>query len=140
MGKYTNEKSLVVFQENFFTKIKNFFKKTIFNRNEVMQDYEDEENFEKNVETNEQEPVKKKRTLFNYDAEDNDNWSGDGNMENVEENNINEANNENERETEDNLAVTEKEEVSEAFKEKQELEQKLMNYYASIKGSISTNE
>ena len=44
MGNYTNEKGLVVFQEGFLTKIKNFFAKAFWNRKskyQMMEDYED---------------------------------------------------------------------------------------------------
>lgn len=149
MGNYTNEKSLVVVQNNFLNKIKNFFAKAFWNRKSKYEMIEDEaENINQDYvdQFEQQEPVQKERRLYNFDADNNDNWPGDGNM-NLEEKNENDNvnmnsadtqnNNENNEYNEQNDEIQyEKEEYSQAYIEKQELEQKLLNYYESIKKGI----
>ena len=70
MEKYTKETGLVMYNENIFSRIKNFFwrklKKWGFEDTSA-----DDVNLER-TEVNEEEPVKKKRSLFNYDAVDNE--------------------------------------------------------------------
>lgn len=139
MGYYTNEKGLVVVQDNFLTKIKNFFAKAFWNRKSKYQMIEDEaENYNQDYSESfeQKENVQKERRLYNFDADDNDDWPGDGNMDNVDDENMNEVN-ENEENEEENLEEKYDREIySEAYIEKQELEQKLMNYYESIKKGI----
>lgn len=142
MGNYTNEKSLVVVQDNFLNKIKNFFAKAFWNRKSKYEMIEDEaENINQDYvdQFEQQEPVQKERRLYNFDADNNDNWPGDGNM-NLEDEEKNEMNNnevQNDENNEQNNEIEyEKEEYSQAYIEKQELEQKLMNYYESIKKGI----
>ncbi len=149
MGNYTNEKSLVVVQNNFLNKIKSFFAKAFWNRKSKYEMIEDEaENINQDYvdQFEQQEPVQKERRLYNFDADNNDNWPGDGNM-NLEEKNENDNvnmnsadtqnNNENNEYNEQNDEIQyEKEEYSQAYIEKQELEQKLLNYYESIKKGI----
>ena len=149
MENYTNEKSLVVVQDNFLNKIKNFFAKAFWNRKSKYETIEDDlENANQDYaeQFEQQEPVQKERRLYNFDADNNDNWPGDGNM-NLEEKNENDNvnmnsadtqnNNENNEYNEQNDEIQyEKEEYSQAYIEKQELEQKLLNYYESIKKGI----
>ena len=144
MGNYTNEKGLVVVQDNFLTKIKNFFAKAFWNK-KAKYDAEDHEEDSLNqdyAETfDQQENVQKERRLYNFDADNNDDWPGDDNMNSVDdENDVNDMNgneNENSQKQEENLEEKyDKEIYSEAYIEKQKLEQKLMNYYESIKKGI----
>ena len=142
MENYTNEKSLVVVQDNFLNKIKNFFAKAFWNRKSKYETVEDDlENANQDYaeQFEQQEPVQKERRLYNFDADNNDNWPGDGNMnlENEDKNEMNNNEAQNEENNEQNNEVEyEKEEYSQAYIEKQELEQKLMNYYESIKKGI----
>ena len=142
MENYTNEKSLVVVQDNFLNKIKNFFAKAFWNRKSKYETIEDDlENANQDYaeQFEQQEPVQKERRLYNFDADNNDNWPGDGNMnlENEDKNEMNNNEAQNEENNEQNNEVEyEKEEYSQAYIEKQELEQKLMNYYESIKKGI----
>lgn len=134
MGNYTNEKSLVVVQDNFLTKIKNFFAKAFWNKKVNYEEIDNEEN-DLNQDYSEtfdqQENVQKERRLYNFDADNNDDWPGDDNMNNVDDENENDEN------QEENLEEKYDREIySEAYIEKQELEQKLMNYYESIKKGI----
>lgn len=140
MSNYTKEKSLMVVQDSFLNKVKNFFAKLFWSRkseNDMLETEENETN-ENNLEQMEQkETVEKERKLYNFDADDNDEWPGDGNMSEDVEKNENQGNSdekENVQNNENNNEIEyEKEEYSEAYREKQELEQKLMNYYESIK-------
>lgn len=137
MGNYTNEKGLVVVQDNFLTKIKNFFAKAFWNRKSKYQEFEnEEEDFNQDYLENyeQKENVQKERRLYNFDADNNDDWPGDENMDNVDNEKNNEANNENKENQEENLEENYDREIySEAYIEKRELEQKLLNYYESIK-------
>ncbi|MBR2240889.1 MAG: hypothetical protein IJ890_05875 [Clostridia bacterium] len=139
MGNYTNEKGLVVVQDNFLTKIKNFFAKAFFNRKARYEEIEIEDetvNEENNIQTFEQnEPEPKERKLYNFDADINDEeWPGDKNMNDDEKNVDNIENDNNEVNEQTMEEYYEKEEIySEAYREKQEIEQKLLNYYESIK-------
>lgn len=145
MENYTNEKSLAVVQDNFLNKIKNFFAKAFWNRKskyEMIEEDLENANQDYAEQFEQQEPVQKERRLYNFDADNNDNWPGDGNMnlenEDKKENgnmNNNEAQND-ENNEQNNEVEYEKEEYSQAYIEKQELEQKLMNYYESIKKGI----
>ena len=123
MEKNTNEKSLAVMDYNIFAKLRRFFI-NIFNKK---QNYYEEE-FIEQEEKVEEETTKKTRKLFNYDAEVDDIMP-----ENIPEKDIiNE-----DVEYVDNIADnSEKEVKSKVSEEKEELERKLMNYYASIKNSI----
>lgn len=139
MGNYTNEKSLVVVQDNFLTKIKNFFAKAFWNKKVNYEEIDNEEN-DLNQDYSEtfdqQENVQKERRLYNFDADNNDDWPGDDNMNNVDDENDKNVN-ENAENQEENLEEKYDREIySEAYIEKQELEQKLMNYYESIKKGI----
>lgn len=145
MENYTNEKSLVVVQDNFLNKIKNFFAKAFWNRKskyEMIEDDLENANQDYAEQFEQQEPVQKERRLYNFDADNNDNWPGDGimNLENEdkkENGNMNNNEAQNDESNEQNNEVEyEKEEYSQAYIEKQELEQKLMNYYESIKKGI----
>ena len=145
MENYTNEKSLVVVQDNFLNKIKNFFAKAFWNRKskyEMIEDDLENANQDYAEQFEQQEPVQKERRLYNFDADNNDNWPGDGimNLENEdkkENDNMNNNEAQNDENNEQNNEVEyEKEEYSKAYIEKQELEQKLMNYYESIKKGI----
>ena len=138
MDNYTNEKSLVVVQNNFLTKIKKFLSNFFWSKNiedEIVEN-EKQELSNENVETiKENEPEEKERKLYNFDADDNDEWPGDENMKDDSEKNMDDKQNE-ENENKDNEIEYEKEQYSEAYREKQELEQKLLNYYESIKKGI----
>ena len=145
MENYTNEKSLVVVQDNFLNKIKNFFAKAFWNRKskyEMIEDDLENANQDYAEQFEQQEPVQKERRLYNFDADNNDNWPGDGimnleNEDNKENDNMNNNEAQNDENNEQNNEVEyEKEEYSQAYIEKQELEQKLMNYYESIKKGI----
>ena len=145
MENYTNEKSLVVVQDNFLNKIKNFFAKAFWNRKskyEMIEEDLENANQDYAEQFEQQEPVQKERRLYNFDADNNDNWPGDGimNLENEdkkENDNMNNNEAQNDENNEQNNEVEyEKEEYSQAYIEKQELEQKLMNYYESIKKGI----
>lgn len=139
MGNYTNEKSLVVVHDNFLTKIKNFFAKAFWNKKTDYEEIENEENSlnQDYSETfDQQENIQKERRLYNFDADNNDDWPGDDNMNNVDDENEKNVN-ENDDNQEENLEEKYDREIySEAYIEKQELEQKLMNYYESIKKGI----
>ena len=133
MEKYTNEKSLMVVQDNFLTKVKRFFSKFFFGKDEEMQ-YDDVENEElKDSQAQaikQQEPEQKEWKLYNFDADNNDDWPENINITN-EENELEQIeNNDNNQQQEE--TDYEKEPISQACKEKEELEQKLKNYYASI--------
>lgn len=143
MGKYTNEKSLVVVQDNFLNKVKNFFAKFFWSKKSKF-DYMQDEQYDNNEndfeQFEQQEPVEKVRKLYDFDADNNDDWTGGINMINQDENEldlneINEQNDEKNSNEEKNINEDEYdgEVYSEAYREKQELEQKLMNYYESIK-------
>ena len=145
MENYTNEKSLVVVQDNFLNKIKNFFAKAFWNRKskyEMIEEDLENANQDYAEQFEQQEPVQKERRLYNFDADNNDNWPGDGimNLENEdkkENDNMNNNEAQNYENNEQNNEVEyEKEEYSQAYIEKQELEQKLMNYYESIKKGV----
>ena len=143
MGNYTNEKGLVVFQENFLTKIKNFFAKAFWRKKADYEEIEYEDdglNQDYSEKFAEQpESVQKERRLYNFDADNNDDWPGDDKMNNVDDENDKNVNglNENDDNQEENLEEKYDREIySEAYIEKQELEQKLMNYYESIKKGI----
>ena len=123
MEKKKKKKSLAVMDYNIFAKLRRFFI-NIFNKK---QNYYEEE-FIEQEEKVEEETTKKTRKLFNYDAEVDDIMP-----ENIPEKDIiNE-----DVEYVDNIADnSEKEVKSKVSEEKEELERKLMNYYASIKNSI----
>lgn len=143
MGDYTNEKSLMVVQDNFLNKIKNFFSKAFFKirgKGKYYEEYIEEEDIEENYNEKMEEQVgtQKQRRLFNYEEEVGDgmpeNISEDCNTDENEENNgsvLNHQENENNEDYSSEPVVKSKVE-----EEKEELERKLMNYYASIKKGI----
>lgn len=160
MGKYTNEKGLVVVQDNFLTKIKKFFTKAIFNFKSKHNDYDENYDYQldeseneyddnKKQEFSQNSSVEKERKLFDFDAEDTGDWPVnevncmDQQNENCTENNIEceEKSQQSEgtdidKKDEDEELDYEKEEYSQAYIEKQEIEQKLINYYNSIKNNV----
>lgn len=72
MRKGTKETSLVEYHEGIFAKIKRFFKGR-FGRSEVVEVEEiEDDNSGLNISIVEEEPAQQKRTLFNYDAVDNE--------------------------------------------------------------------
>lgn len=120
MEKDTNEKSLMVVQDSFLKKIKNFFIRFFGSKNDDKQYTQvDVEDIKRNDIMNEDVSVTKTRKLYNFDAEDNGEWP---------ENN----NDSNETEEQDSDLDYEREPISEVCREKEALEQKLRNYYASI--------
>ena len=126
MEKVTNEKSLAVMDYNIFAKMRRFFI-NFFNKKQNV--YKESEIAEQDTEIKE-EPVKKTRKLFDYDAEVDDNMPENiqddiQEKDKVEENVENAIN-----------YVSEEATESQASEEKEELERKLMNYYASIKNGI----
>ena len=126
MEKVTNEKSLAVMDYNIFAKMRRFFI-NFFNKKQNV--YKESEIAEQDTEIKE-EPVKKTRKLFDYDAEVDDNMPENipddiQEKDKVEENVENAIN-----------YVSEEATKSQASEEKEELERKLMNYYASIKNGI----
>lgn len=150
MGNYTNEKSLIVVQDNFLNKVKKFFAKAFWNRKSkyYMEENENEYFDDDYEETSEvQENVKKKRKLYNFDADDNDDWPGDVNMEIINDenddvskdvnNSDDDIDNQNQEEIEEEY---DGEIYSEAYIEKKKLEKKLMNYYESIKKIVNLNK
>ena len=142
MGNYTNEKGLVVVQDNFLTKIKNFFAKAFWSKkaNYDETDYDENSGNQDYSETfNQLENVQKERRLYNFDADNNDDWPGEDNMNSVDDENekkVNAANENDDNQEESREEKYDREIYSEAYIEKQELEQKLMNYYESIKKGI----
>lgn len=119
MEKDTNEKSLVVFQDNFLTKVKKFFSRFFFGRDEEIEcdEAEDKENGNNKTEAigTDEEPEQKEWRLYNFDADNTEEWPEPKEI-------VSDFDDED----------YEKEPVSEACREKEELEQKLKNYYASI--------
>ena len=135
MEKYTNEKSLMVVQDSFLKKIKNFFVRFFWSKNNDDEQYDqvdvkgiqrDVETIEKNDIIKEDISVTKTRKLYNFDAEDNGEWPENNNDSNETEEQ------KNEEEEQDSDIDYEREPISEVCREKEELEQKLRNYYASI--------
>ena len=125
MEKDTNEKSLVVFQDNFLTKVKKFFSRFFFGRDEEVE-YDETENKENENNKTEvigiyEEPEQKEWRLYNFDADNTEEWPEPKEVPNGQENG----------EQSDDVDY-EQEPVSQVCKEKEELEQKLKNYYASI--------
>ena len=126
MEKYTNEKSLMVVQDSFLKKIKNFFVKFFWSKNDDEQyDQVDVEAAEKNDIMKEDISDIKTKKLYNFDAEDNGEWPENNNDSNETKEQKNE-------EEQDSNLDYEREPISEVCREKEELEQKLRNYYASI--------
>ena len=134
MEKNTNEKSLVIVNNNIFAKMRRFFINIFAKREPVYEEeFEQEEIIE---EINNEQP--KKRKLFNYDEEVGDDMpesiSEDSNTdENAEDNGS--VQNLQESENSDDFS-SEPVVKSRVAEEKEELERKLMNYYASIKNGI----
>ena len=153
----TKETGLVKYNESFFAKVKRFFMGRFGRKHQEYIEVEDEK---MDVAIVEEEPVEKKRSLFNYDAEDNENnneTQTNNNSDSIvfEENNAqdNSSDNNVESNTEDidldeltiigvNANNTQDEndwnpdKGSSAKEEREELERKLMNFYASIKEGI----
>jgi len=134
MEKNTNEKSLVIVSDNIFAKMRRFFINIFAKREPIYEEeYEQEEIIE---EINNEQP--KKRKLFNYDEEVGDDMperiSEDCNKDENAENNGDVLNLQ-ESENSDDFA-SEPVGKSRVTEEKEELERKLMNYYASIKNGI----
>ena len=75
MERDTNEKSLMVVQDNFLTKVKNFFSRFFFGRDEEIEDEEVIEEVKDNsTEVIKEEPEQKERKLYNFDADNPDEW------------------------------------------------------------------
>lgn len=134
MEKNTNEKSLAIVNNNIFAKMRRFFINIFAKREPIYEEeYEQEEIIE---EINNEQP--KKRKLFNYDEEVGDDMpesiSEDCNKDENAENNGDVLNLQ-ESENSDDFA-SEPVVKSRVTEEKEELERKLMNYYASIKNGI----
>lgn len=143
MEKCTNEKSLVVVQDNFLTKVKKFLTR-FFGGGKSDYDYieAEEEYNQDNSEKIEEESAEKQRKLYDFDADNTEEWPGDANVNNIQDANDNVNENSNESSNFDNLEANVEEEYdrevySQAYIEKQELEQKLLNYYESIKNGIT---
>ncbi|MCR5146863.1 MAG: hypothetical protein K6B70_05930 [Clostridia bacterium] len=129
MEKNTNEKSLMVVQDGFLKKVKNFFVRFFWSKTEDVQydEVDDKEINNKKIDIT-REPEVKERKLYNFDADNNDEWPENASIPSqTEEQNVQENNDENEQDSE-----YETEQMSEVCREKEELEQKLRNYYASI--------
>ena len=129
MEKNTNEKSLMVVQDSFLKKVKNFFVRFFWSKTEDVQydEVDDKEINNKKFDIT-REPEVKERKLYNFDADNNDEWPENASIPSqTEEQNVQENNDENEQDSE-----YETEQMSEVCREKEELEQKLRNYYASI--------
>ena len=150
MGKHTKENSLIRYDNNIFSKVKRFFLKKFW-RSKDKDYYYEPDNIDEVV-LSQEEPTKK-RSLYNFDAEDDENNTGD---ENASQSSVN-------IEGYENLVIKEgseksiysapiaqdvenmrNEEMEEQFigmqkrepsveEEKEELERKLMRYYESIK-------
>ena len=138
MDNYTNEKSLVVVQDNFLTKIKNFFAKAFWGRKSKFEDIEPEEEYTETIE--EEQPTEKQRKLYDFDADNTEEWAGEGYVNIIENENsdsVAENTDENQYQQEENLEEQYDREIyTEAYIEKQKLEQQLLNYYESIKNGI----
>lgn len=155
MGKYTNEKSLMVVQDNFLNRIKNFFTKAFWSRKyryEEIEEVEEEKNDNNDIDYidasyKEYDYTKKERKLYNFDADNNDDWPGDGKVEVIED--VNGDIIENPSQYEDRSEINQvqnqeptleeqydREIYTDTYIEKMELEQKLMNYYESIKKGL----
>lgn len=126
MEKYTNEKSLMVVQDNFLTKVKKFFSRFFFGRDEEVEydEVDNEENNKPEVNGIEEEPEQKEWKLYNFDADNTDEWPEPKEVSDGQENDNADG--------ESDDVDYEQEPVSQVCKEKEELEQKLKNYYASI--------
>ena len=88
----------------------------------------------------EEESAEKQRKLYDFDADNTEEWPGDANVANIQDENGNIIKNEagNFVNIEENSQEEYDREVySQAYIEKQELEQKLLNYYESIKNGIT---
>lgn len=125
MEKDTNEKSLMVVQDSFLTKVKNFFSRFFFGKDEEIEEEKEPENENKykivkpdivpDLEEEESEEEKEWK-LYNFDADNPEEWPEPKDIP----------------VSEDDDEDYEKETISEVCREKEELEQKLKNYYASI--------
>ncbi len=150
MRKHTKENGLVMYEDNIFAKVKRFFLKKIWRQNNAEGTYErDYPGTKERIEVANGE-VKKKRALYNFDAEDdeivkNKNFSTGENTENfMEIDNFVRKEGENSiynapiaqdvenQEVEENYIGMAKKELT-VEEEKEELERKLMRYYESIK-------
>ena len=154
MWKVTNEKSLVKVDNGFFSKVKRFWFNVFSKKRNKKKKNEEYKEIEMVIEEmHKEETISKGNRLFNYDAEDN--TSNNVNSEDIDENkNINSENNYSEnisvnnevmydtvevKNDEDDMEITflfEKKPPKSALEEREELERKLMNYYASIKDKI----
>ena len=121
MEKHTNEKSLAIVDNNIFAKMRRFFINIFAKREPIYEEYEQEELIEEKEET-----PRKTGRLFNYDAEVGDDMPENVNEKDKVDENVENAIN----------YVSEETTKSKASEEKEELERKLMNYYASIKNRI----
>ena len=117
MEKDTNEKSLMVVQDNFLTKIKKFFVRFFYGKDDEFEydNAQNDENKKSSDEVEKNEEQEPERKLYDFDADNPEEWPEPKEI-------ISDSDDED----------YEKESVSEVCREKEELEQKLKNYYASI--------
>lgn len=117
MEKDTNEKSLMVVQDNFLTKIKKFFVRFFYGKDDEIEydEAQDNEYNQTSAGEQDQDEEQKERKLYDFDADNPEEWPEPKEI-------VSDSDDED----------YEKEPVSEACREKEELEQKLKNYYASI--------
>ena len=120
MENKTNEKSLAIVDDNIFAKMRRFFIKIFAKKEPIYEEYEEV------IEEEKEETPKKLGRLFNYDAEVGDDMPENINEKDKVDENIENAVN----------YVSEEATKSKASEEREELERKLMNYYASIKNGI----
>ncbi|MBR2786213.1 MAG: hypothetical protein IKD76_01740 [Clostridia bacterium] len=153
MGKYTKENGLIKYNNNIFSRVKRFFWKKLWRKKNISHHEVDELDENTNVENICKEENTKKRSLYNFDAENEDFVGSDGTnmregLENREdfERLIRQEGSEDiynvplaedavgmkDGELEDEFIGMKKKELT-VEEEKEELERKLKKYYESIK-------
>ena len=154
MGKHTKENGLIRYDNNIFSRVKRFFWNKFW-RNRDVEYYFDTENADEDLERDlyeKEEPVKK-RSLYNFDAEDEENISNEISNTSEEPRDTGDLGNLVRQEGAENIynapiaqdvEKLENGEMEEQFigmgkreptveEEKEELERKLKRYYESIK-------
>lgn len=139
MAKHTKEKGLIEVNNTIFSKIRRFFMKRFWRKKDI-QDLNEQENTEDEISReleNEENLVKKKRPLYNFDADDEEKNNETLNIEDYfkTSTNINgesSTNSNSSNDVEEEYTIGIKKETT-VYEEKEELERKLMKYYQSIK-------